>query len=717
MYRKRVCVAALAAIPSLCLAVSTRSWIASTYSDFEKGERKGVSLRSDGRITLAPRSHELFDSSLAYIWALARDSKGAIYAAGGPGARVYRFANGKCEKLAEFDAVEVHALAIDSHDRVYAATFPDGRIYRVTPGSRPEEFYNPKQKYIWSMLFDRSGNLLIATGDHGEIHRVTADGKGSVFFQSEDTHVRSLALDGDDLIAGTDPTGLVIRIDAQAHGFVLYQLPKREITAVAVAPDGSIYAAGAGTQQTNPSSSALLAAITAPAAVPPTGNSGTIVVPGAAEPPHAPRTLALTGGSEVFRIDASGLPQKVWSHPQDVVYSIGFDPNARPILGTGNKGIVYRVDSPSLYTALETINVNQITALLPAPDGSFLAATGNLGKVYRFGPELEKTGVVTSEVFDSGSFSSWGKLTPDGDLAKEGLQLESHSGNLDRPRNYWSAWSKTSPPASRFVQWRATLTAVNGVSPVLDSVEQAYLSRNVAPQVEEIERTPPNYKFPAPIVPVLLQRAPTTLNLPAIGKRITPSALTAIDSDSTMTAAKGWIGIRWTASDENNDPLIYTLQIRGVNESDWKPLKDKLIEKHYSFDSTAYADGEYRVRVIASDQPGNPGGEALTGQLDSAPILIDNTPPVITGLTVSRAGSALRITWKAADALNVIRRAEYAIDGEDWMLVDPVSKLSDSPMLDYALTLPQVAPGEHSIAVRVTDDYDNSAVAKTVSRP
>ncbi len=461
MNRIFVGVAALGA-PLLCFAVSTHTWLSSTYADFEKGELKGVSMRSDGRITLAPKSTELFDSSLAYLWALARDSKGAIYAAGGPGARVYRFTGGKAEKVAEFDAVEVHALAIDARDRVYAATFPDGRIYSLNPagkpGGKPEEFYNPKQKYIWSMVFDKSGNLYVATGDNGEIHRVTPDGKGSVFFHSDDTHVRSMAFAGADLIAGTDPTGMVIRISPAGQGFVLYQLPKREVTAVSVAPDGSIYAAGAGTQQSAGGPSALLAALAAAAAATPSARPAGAGTP-AERPAQAetPRVIALTGGSEVYRIEASGLPQKIWSHPVDVVYAIGFDSHGAPILGTGNKGTLYRVDSPSLYTALEIVNVNQITALLSAPDGSVLAASGNLGKVYRFGPELEQEGVVTSEVFDSGSFSLWGKLVPYGDNAK-GVRLESHSGNLDRPRYYWSGWSASAPPAARFVQWRAVLT-------------------------------------------------------------------------------------------------------------------------------------------------------------------------------------------------------------------------------------------------------------------
>ncbi len=45
----------------------------------------------------------------------------------------------------------------------------------------------------------------------------------------------------------------------------------------------------------------------------------------------------------------------------------------------------------------------------------------------------------------------------------------------------------------------------------------------------------------------------------------------------------------------------------------------------------------------------------------------------------------------------------------------PVTKLSDSLELDYDLTL-DAAPGEHTIAVRVADDYDNQATDKVVVR-
>jgi hypothetical protein len=182
-----------------------------------------------------------------------------------------------------------------------------------------------------------------------------------------------------------------------------------------------------------------------------------------------------------------------------------------------------------------------------------------------------------------------------------------------------------------------------------------------------------------------------------------------------MQYGKGWIGARWSASDPNGDPLVSTVEIKGVHENEWKLLKDKVTDKYISWDSTAFPDGEYRLRVTASDAPGNPPAEALTARIESAPFWIDNTPPKITGLAAARNGNKIEVRWHAADAINNIERAEYSIDGGDWKVAAPVTKLSDSPELDYALTV-DAGPGEHTIAVRVQDDYDNQAVEKTVAR-
>jgi hypothetical protein len=308
------------------------------------------------------------------------------------------------------------------------------------------------------------------------------------------------------------------------------------------------------------------------------------------------------------------------------------------------------------------------------------------------------------------------------------VAIATRSGNLDQPQKNWSAFSppitetkggRVGSPAARFVQWKATLTAESaGHSPELESVDLAYLPKNVEPRIDEIEMTPPNYKFPAPVTSLLSTQQ--TLNLPPLGRRPSGS-LPTISLDTTtstpaMQLAKGYVGARWLASDPNGDAMIYTVEIRGAGETEWKVLKERVAEKYISWDSTAFPDGEYRLRITASDAPGNPPSEALTARMESDAFWIDNTPPKITDLAATRTGGKLEVRWHAADALNNITKAEYSLDGGEWMVVAPVTKLSDSLDLDYDLTI-DAGPSEHTIAVRVQDEYENLASDKVVVRP
>jgi sugar lactone lactonase YvrE len=724
------------AFASLCLGVETRVWSQGDYSDFEKGNLNKLSLLSDGRLMLAPAFRELFDSSSAYLWALAEDSKGNVYAGGGgpggPGARLYLIPpRGKGSTLAEFDDLEIHALAVDKGDQVYAATSPDGKVYKVAAGGKSQVFYDPQAKYIWAMVFDNGGNLYIATGDRGEIHRVTPQGKGEVFFKTGETHARSLAIDDSgNLIVGTEPGGLITRISPKAEGFVLYQADRREITAVAIARDGTIYAAGVGRKQATPAPSPAPAP--APSSPKPLAPAPAPQAPAAAAVrpvtlgPAPVSTVApsVSGGSEVYRITPDGFPRRVWSHAQDIAYAIGFDSGGRALIGTGNKGTIYRLESDHVYSDLINAPPTQVTCLFSSRGGKLFAATGNIGKVYQIGPDLEREGTIDSEVFDAGTFSYWGRLSFRGKADGGQIAIKGRSGNLDRPQKDWSPWSaaitapeggRVAAPAARFLQWRATLkVSPEGRSPELEAVDVAYLARNVAPALSQIETTPANYRFPAQTLSAGFSQ---TLALPPLGRRPTPAASPlSLASASTMQYAKGHIGARWNASDENGDALIYTVEIRGEKESEWKPLKSELNEKHLSWDSTRFADGEYRIRVIASDAPGNPPAGALTAEIVSAPFLIDNTPPRITGLAAAPGGAKLNVRWKAVDALSVIEKAEYSLNGGDWTLIESTTRLSDSRELDYVLALDREGRTELTIAVRVTDEYQNQAVEKTVAR-
>ncbi len=722
MSKRPVTLLAAMALAVNVFAVDTKFWRQDDQSDFQKGTLKSLSLRSDGRLSLGPAVAEVFDASAPYLWAVARDSKGNLYAGGGgsdaSAARLFKVdASGKSSTLVDLPGIAIQAIAVDNSDRVFAATSPDGKVYRVDSSGKAEVFYEPKAKYIWALAF-HGPDLFVSTGDPGEILRVAPDGKGSVFFNTGEMHARSLAIDSKgNLLVGTDPSGLVIRVSPAGTGFVLYQTAKSEVSALAVAPDGDIYAAALGVR-------GVAAAAPGPAGVVPLAPSGPpavspVPIPGPVFPPASHISAATSGGSEVYRIAADGSAQKVWTDAQALVYAIAFDGSGRPILGTGNRGILYRIDSPVLSTRLTDLAPTQVTAFYSAPGGALYAATGNVGKIYRIGPGLAAEGTLESDTFDAGRFSRWGRLslTP----SVPGLQVWTRSGNLDRPRQNWSEWQPASisdsagvegsgvvaSPSARFLQYKLALRGSQEVS----SVTVAYLPKNVAPEVSVVDVTPPNYRFPPPSVGASPSRQ--SINLPPINSRSRTSAPATIEipTPSSMSYAKGYMSARWDADDDNDDDLIYNLEIRGVQETEWRPLKDKIREKYYSWDSSAFPDGQYQVRVTASDEGSNPSAEALTGSQVSEPFVVDNTPPEVTG-----AVSGTVVRWKAHDALSIITGAEYSIDGGEWKVIEPVTKLSDSRSEEYELPTGRLSAGGHVVAIRVTDDYDNQSVSQVTIR-
>ena len=712
----------------------TRYWTQSEQGDFEKGNWKKLTLRNDGRLRLAPVVTEMLDASTPYLWTVVEDSKGTVYTAGGgpaiAKAKIHAVDGaGKSRVFAEIEGAEITALALNAKDELFAATNPDGKVYRVSSG-KAEVFYDPKAKYIWALRFDSRGRLYVATGDQGEIHRVEANGQGRVYFKLDEAHARSIAVDGQDrLLVGTEPGGLVLRVEEAggvASGFVLYQSSKREITALAVSKSGAIYAAGVG-QKLSPGVVAPVTvtptpAVTAAPAGPP-GAAQTQRIAVAPPPTLGPPAMAVTGGSELYQLDADGAAVKLYGSGTDVIYAIALDREGSPWIGTGNKGSIVKIESPYLYTYLPALSPTQITALVVGRNGRLLAATGNVGKLFGIGPEIEKEGTLESEVFDAGALAMWGRVSSD---TKGAVKIETRSGNLERPQKNWSSWAtlqegRVASPPARFVQWRATLSNSGATATELRSVDVAYQTRNLRPRIEEVEATPQNYRFGTSSAVTLSSASPSSLSLAPLGRtRPRPVTVAPVVSDpntstpSTVNYAKGMMGARWLATDDNGDPLSFTVEIKGVGEANWKPVKDQLRDRYVTIDSTMYPDGEYVLRVTASDQPGNPPGQGLTAMLESEPFLIDNTPPAITNLTGEAAGVNLNVRWRVKDVSSVLTKVEYSINGGDWQVAEPTTKLTDSKEHEYRVVVARPGSGEVHVAVRATDYRDNTGVEKTL---
>src|SRR5437899_2030939 len=232
-----IAVCFFATCAGLATAEHTRRWRQSTYDEFLKGTTRGIAVRSDGRLELAPKFTQLADADASYLWALKLDSKGTLYASGGSPAKVFRLdANGKAATVFESNELSAQAIAFDAKGTLYVATSPDGKVYRVSSLGEKSVFFDAKTKYIWDIAFGPDGVLYVATGDKGQIFSVAPDGKSEVFYASDEAHIRVLTFDGKgNLIVGTEPSGRVLRLTkakgaGTEEGVVLYENPKRELT-------------------------------------------------------------------------------------------------------------------------------------------------------------------------------------------------------------------------------------------------------------------------------------------------------------------------------------------------------------------------------------------------------------------------------------------------------------------------------------------------------
>jgi sugar lactone lactonase YvrE len=728
----------------------TRRWRQSTYEDFLKGTAHGVAVRSDGRLELAPKFTLLADADASYLWSLRVDPKGTLYAAGGSPAKVFRF-DGAGKPRVVFDSTDLsaQAIAFDKQGTLYVATSPDGKVYKVSSSGDKSVFFDPKTKYIWDLALAPDGTLYVATGDKGQIFSVAPDGKSELFYASDEAHIRVLAFAANAaLLAGTEPSGRILRVSRtgnSAEGFVLYETSKREVTSLAVAPDGTIYISAIGEKQRP--ATAPTTVITGPQGTTTISAGGVagFSVSGGVQAQNVFTPFPPLLSSSIYRLAPDGAPEELWSSREDVVYALGLASDGRLLAGTGNNGALLAVDGHGVFAQLAKSGSAQITGIARSSSSKIFLCTANPGKVFSVGPEYEPEGTFTSRSFDAQLFSQWGRLEwwspPPAPAAKSTTKVEAprleffvRSGNTEDPGKEWSRWfgpyakagAAIEAPSARFIQWKAVIhDGVPGDG--VDWVSLAYLPRNVAPVIDGIVLQEPGIRAQGATV---ISGQPQTVALKTPPTPVIPGVFISQSAPAPKFEQppqgfrdKGYQSVIWSAHDENDDDLRYSVYFRGENEKEWKLLKDNLDQKFYAFDTAALPDGAYYLKIVATDAPSNPPAAALKSQRESERFEVDNTPPVIEGLKAEARGrmtdqgrgpnDEVFVQFSARDTSSSVERAQYSLDGGDWILLAPVLGINDSPEERYQIFLPHLSAGEHTIAVRAYDRFENVGSAKT----
>ena len=392
--------------------------------------------------------------------------------------------------------------------------------------------------------------------------------------------------------------------------------------------------------------------------------------------------------SAVFRILNDGGTDIVWSSTSVTGFAL-LATRDGVLLGTSDKGRIYSITNDGRDTLLLQSPEGQISAMV-ARGADVFAASSNQGKLFRYGDARVNEGTYESPVRDAKLASTWGRIWWRG---QGPIQLQTRSGNSDKPDATWSDWSASytdatgaqiTSPKARFVQWRAVLrgsTGTRAAQPQLEDVSIAYLPRNVAPEILSITILPPGVALQQQL------QIQTDPNIESAG--LDPSLFgMAGQTPPRRLFQRGARSLQWQSEDRNGDTLEYAVYYHSLGETNFRLLKDHIRETFYTVDAASLADGRYIFRVVASDGLDNPAGAALSGERLSEAVDIDNTPPVLRVVgSASVAGDRVRAVFEVEDATGRIKRADVSVDGGTWREVFPDDGIADSPRERFSVDL------------------------------
>jgi outer membrane protein assembly factor BamB len=685
-------------VAATATAAVTKSFRQTTAKDFEEGEATASMVLPTGDVVPGMKSSAIaLDAAFAWCSAASPDGKVAYFGTGDQG-RIYAVdtgaSGGRARLVSTLEAAWVTALAVRPDGTLIAGTTPGGRVYTVDPKSgKSKLFATLTAEHVWALALDgKSGTVYAGTGGPGKIAAIDAGGRARAIWDSGDKHVVSL-LTADDrhLYAGTSEDAILYKVGLDGRAEALADFDAEEVRALA-RHGGSLYAAvndfersGSGLALGGPGVAAA-----------PRGTKITAAPSGSpASAGSLPRPGQRKAKAALYRIDADGRMEQMFSIPDGYFTTLAFDDGGRAYVGTGSEGRVYRVSADRTAALAIDVSERQALTLLRAGNG-FLVGTGDVGGVYRAVPAAPRQATYLSRVLDGDFRARWGLFRWHG---SKDVTVESRSGNTAKPDTTWSSFvalerphptaeggvGQIASPPARYVQYRATFGSAESR---LAAVTLAYLPQNQRARITELG---------------VADSAPA----PALG------ALGALAATATMTAAprahQTVLKLRWKVENPDGDELNYRLAFREENDAVWRPLggPDPLTKTEFDWNTEGLPDGTYVVKVTASDERSEPRDRALDTTFTSAPILVDNRKPEVLGLSVKHP----YVSGRARDDQSPLVAMEYAIDGGEWQILSSADGICDDLVESFTIKLPPLSPGPHAVTVRAWDSADNVGAA------
>jgi len=652
-----------------------------------------------------------------YIWDMLAvpQSPGQVLLATGSDGKVLQINTdepGEPRVLLEVSQANVLSLAIDNSGNIYAGTDTDGLIYRIDADGNPFVVYDAGEAEIAALLTMPDGTVYAGTAAidqarPGRLEQPVENESG----RPDVPELRDIDVEPAPDELQVDPPKPDAAPDADGDGDDVAPLVDEEAgrpvevegedaeeggeEEAAAAPTAEQYDALRANLRERLRTARETGQLDAQADGSNNNNNAAPNRPSRATPAAPPTTR---GGNAIYRISPDGFVTEVFRETSMILAIV--PQGDRLIVATGNQGQVYSIN-PSLRetTVLADLDSAQVTCAA-ATDAGLLLGAANPGALMLMETATAEEGGYTSRVLDAGQVSLFGTFRLTADIPQgTTVSIEMRSGNVGDPElAAWSQWTapqvlahnpdanplqpievRLDVPPARYLQYRLSLTGDGHASPVIDQADLAYVAPNSAPTVARLA------------VAAAEVGAPGT------------------DHDAKVT-------IQWQATDENSDRLLFSLEYRPGQAEHYLPLADELTGNKYEWQTQHVPDGWYTVRLTAHDYLDNPADSARTGGRVSEPVLIDNTPPALNGLQAQILGNGrVRLTATAADELSAVRSVAYSIDGSDTYQASlPQDLIYDSTSEDWGVTISDLSPGGHVLAVRVIDAKGNTAYRQLI---
>ncbi len=712
---------------SLCQAVRTQYWQDTESKDFKAGKTEHLVISNLGQLRLGPDETELLSkrTDVSMIFEIRQLPDGSLIAATGSEGKVLIYKGKKWDVLYKADQPYIFSLEVGKSGKVYIGTGgAEGKVYQIDPATKKAKliFRDKSTHYIWKLRLTNDGGLLAASGPEGKLFLINKSGAKCIF-DCKQKNLLSLTIGHDGAIyVGTDKGGIIYKITKDVKGkyssLALYDANEEEISSLVIGADGLLYASTASSKQAKGQARAYLKKPSGqPIASKPTDAKSKHKSSKTDQPPKGlpfkvpPELSAMrmgklpsvgkpAKGNAVYQIDSLGFVNEVFRDRVNILSMIAKD--GKLYLGTAPDGIIYEVTPASEEVAMYAkLKSDSIMDMSVNKDGSVIVGTANSARVIKLGPQLSKTGKYTSRVFDGKQICRWGKVETTFARAADkkcSVEIQTRSSAISNPDDPgWSDWEKLvddgriASPSARFLQYRAIFSSDGKTTPVLDSVQIAYMCDNLPPELKAV--------------------SVNTGHNPKSSKLQQQMQMRQISKASGRQMYK----ISWKAIDPNGDKLVFDVYLRRVGTKYWIELKKDYTQSMLQWNPKTVPDGRYQIRVVASDALANPAGMGKTAQRVSDEFIVDNTPPTIKNfrctLRKSASGKQLFITADIVDAMSEISGAWITINSaKNWQYIAPADDVYDSKT-EHIETQPIPIDSNTSeplmVSMKVQDRYGN----------